>query len=86
MSNSYHLDAMMTAEQRQDRLQVAQTKLLLEQAGVDQHGWLRRQLCELACAMGHLLVKVGETMICRAAERLTSPSIPQQMTSAAADR
>jgi hypothetical protein len=40
----------------------------------------------LACAMGHLLVRVGETMICRAAERLTPPSIPPQMTGAAADR
>jgi hypothetical protein len=80
MINSYYLDAMMAKEQRQDRLQAAQTKLLLEQAGVDQRGWLTRQMCGLVCGTGRLMIAVGERLICRATSPITASVARQPLT------
>jgi hypothetical protein len=81
MSNNYYLDVAMVAEQRGDRLQAAQTKLLLERAGVEQPGWVARQACRLVCGVGRMLVAVGERMICRASDSLAAPTAQRWMQS-----
>jgi len=82
----YNLDVIVATEQRQDRLQAAQTKLLLEQAGVDQRGWLTRQMCELVCGMGRLMIAVGQMLVLRATGSITASVARQPMTESTATR
>ena len=83
MTNNYYLDVAMVAEQRGDRLRAAQTKLMLERAGVERRGWVAQQACRLLCGAGRVLVAVGERMICEASESLAAPTARKWMQSPA---
>ena len=86
MTSSYYLDASVVSAQRRDRLQAAETKLMLQQSGVIQRGWLVRQMCALACGAGRLLIAVGEILVFRATGSITASVARQPMTQGPATR
>ena len=79
MTSSYYLDTSVVSEQRRDRLQAAETKLMLQQSGVIQRGWLIRQMCALVCGTGRLMIAVGETLVFRATGSITASVARQPM-------
>jgi hypothetical protein len=86
MISSYYLDASVVSEQRRDRLQAAETKMMLQQSGVMQRGWLVRQMCVLVCGAGRLLIAAGEMLVLRATGSITAPVARQPMTESSATR
>ena len=80
MTTNYYLDASVVSEQRRDRLEAAETKLMLQQSGVSQRGWLVRQMCALVCGTGRLMIAVGEMLVVR-----TKGSIAASVARAADD-
>ena len=86
MTGSYYLDASGVSEQRRDRLQAAETKLMLQQSGVIQRGWLARQMCALVCGTGRLMIAVGQTLVFRATGSITASVARQPMAQGPAAR
>jgi hypothetical protein len=86
MTGSYYLDASVVSEQRQDRLRAAETRLVLQQSGVLQRGWLARQVCALVCGAGRLLIAVGERLVNRTTDSLTAATPRQPITGSAITR
>jgi hypothetical protein len=86
MSDSYYFDVSMVAEQRLDRLQSAQTELMLQQAGLARRGWAARQTSKALCEVGRLMVAVGEKLMCSTSESLSASASPQQWVGSTASR
>ena len=86
MTTNYYLDASVVSEQRRDRLEAAETKLMLQQSGVMQQGWLVRQMCALVCGAGRLMIAVGEALVTRATGSITASVARQPMTETTATR
>jgi hypothetical protein len=86
MTNSFYLDASVVSEQRRDRLQAAETKLMLQQSGMMQRGWLVRQICTLVCGAGRLMIAVGEMLVVRGTGSITASVARQPMTESTAPR
>jgi hypothetical protein len=86
MTTSYYLDASVVSEQRHDRLEAAETKLMLQQSGVNQRGWLVRQLCALVCGAGRLMIAVGQMLVVRTTGSIAASVAQQPMTQGPATR
>jgi hypothetical protein len=86
MSSSYYLDTSVVSEQRRDRLEAAETKMMLQQSGVIQRGWLVRQMCALVCGAGRLMIAAGEMLVFRATGSITVSVARQPMTQGPATR
>ena len=86
MSSSYYLDTSVVSEQRRDRLEAAETKMMLQQSGVIQRGWLVRQMCALVCGAGRLMIAAGEMLVFRATGSITASVARQPMTQGPATR
>jgi hypothetical protein len=86
MTSSYYLDASVVSEQRRDRLEAAQTKLMLQQSGLIQRAWLVRQMCALVCGTGRLMIAVGEMLVFRATGSIAASVARQPMTQGPANR
>jgi hypothetical protein len=57
-------------EQIEDRLRAAEARCASHRAGLDQRGWLSRQLCRLIGSLGGMLVVLGRRL-----ERYEAPSM-----------
>ena len=86
MTSSYYLDTSVVSEQRRDRLEAAETKMMLQQSGVIQRGWLVRQMCALVCGAGRLMIAAGEMLVFRATGSITVSVARQPMTQGPATR
>ena len=86
MTTNYYLDASVVSEQRRDRLEAAETKLMLQQSGVNQRGWLVRQMCALVCGTGRLMIAVGEMLVVRTTGSIAASVARQPMTQGPATR
>jgi hypothetical protein len=86
MTSSYYLDASVVSEQRRDRLKAAETKLMLQQSGAIQQGWLVRQICALVCGAGRLMIAIGEVLVTRATSSITASVAREPMTESTATR
>jgi hypothetical protein len=86
MINSYYLDASVVSEQRRDRLQAAETKLMLQQSGMMQRSWLDRQVGALVCGAGRLMIAAGEMLVFRATGSITAPVARQPMAESTTTR
>jgi len=86
MTSSYYLDTSVVSEQRRDKLEAAETKMMLQQSGVIQRGWLVRQMCALVCGAGRLMIAAGELLVFRATGSITASVARQPMTQGPAAR
>ena len=86
MTSSYYLDASVVSEQRRDRLEAAETKMMLQQRGVIQRGWFVRQMCALVCGAGRLMIAVGELLVYRATGSIAASVARQPMAQGPATR
>ena len=86
MTGSYYLDATVVSEQRQDRLQAAETKLMLQQSGTMRQGWAVRLLYATLHRVGHLLASLGLALIRSTGEPSPVPTSLPPLTGTATGR
>lgn len=65
---NYYLAQQMMKVHTEEVLRRAEIRRLLREAGIDQRGWLSRQVHWLSCQLGRLLVALGQRL-----QRIESP-------------
>jgi len=86
MNSSNYMDVSVSSEQRRDRLQAAEEKMMLRRAGLLQRSMFARLMCAVLHGAGHLLTDLGQALIRSTGEPLTAPASRPPLTGTTAGR
>jgi hypothetical protein len=77
----YDLVMRITEQQIKDRLQKAERRRMLRQAGLGQRGWMSLKVCWLLYRLGSLLVALGQRLLERYEGPPVAPPVKRQRAS-----